>query len=383
MKDQRVSRWRLILGEAVEEQLSDVSEDFELSQDEQKMDGALGAIYDDYSVPDGSSGKKTQQVGGLKKSAPAIAKWLGDIRECFDSEAVAIVQRDAISKKGLNQLLYEPEILETVEPDIHLVGTLLALKDEIPEDSKEQVRTFISKFVDELSQSLKSKIENHIRGILNRQEQSFVPRYDSINWQKTIRQNLKNYNPELKKILPERIHYFAHQRKSSNWHIFINIDQSASMAESMVYAAVMGSIFASLPSTKTKVVAFDTAVVDLTEECGSDPVDMLYGMQLGGGTDINRAVTYTREFISEPSRSIYIMLSDLFEGGNRNQLLLQMQEMVESGVKVICLLTLSNAGLPYYDRLIASELQSLGIECFGCTPEKLPDFIKEILSGSR
>lgn len=383
MKDLRVSRWRLILGDVVEEQLADVSEDFELDEDEKKMDGALGAIYDDFSVEECSPRKETNQVGGLKKSAPAIAKWLGDIRDCFDSEAVAIVQRDAISKRGLNQLLYEPELLETVEPDIYLVGTLLALKEEIPEESKEQVRAFISKFVDELRETLKSKVETHIRGILNRQEQSFVPRYDSINWQKTIRQNLKNYNPELKKILPEKIHYFGHQRKSSNWHIFINIDQSASMVDSMVYAAVMGSIFASLPSTKTKVVAFDSTVVDLTNECGSDPVDMLYGMQLGGGTDINRAVTYTREFITEPSRSIYIMLSDLFEGGNRNQLLQQMQEMVESGIKVICLLTLSNAGLPYYDRLIANELQAIGIECFGCTPEKLPDFIKGILSGSR
>lgn len=382
MNDTQIKRWRLILGEVSEEEFEQQEQGDLLSEGEKKMDSALGAIYDNSLQSGGAdNGKSKTKIGGLKKSAPALAKWLGDIRECFDSETVTIVQKDAMQLKGLKELLYEPEILENVEPDIYLVSTLLTLKEEVPEGAKEQVRKLIKKFVDDLQESLSEKIEPHVRGLLNKRLSSPIPRYDSINWSRTIRQNLKNFNPESGKIYPEKIHFFAHKRKTANWEVFIDIDQSASMAESMVYAAVMGSIFASLRSIKTKVVAFDTSVVDLSEECGDDPVDMLYGMQLGGGTDINRSVTYLREYISEPERSIFILISDLYEGGNRRQLVSQMQEMKESGVQVICLLSISNEGTPWYDELIAKEFRNIDIPCFACSPEKLPEIIKDVLSG--
>ena len=383
MDNTQIARWRLILGQISEEEFEKEGQQMGLSQEEKKMDSALGAIYDNPPQSDGvESGKPKTKVGGLKKSAPALAKWLGDIRECFDSDTVTMVQKDAMQLKGLKELFYEPEILQNVEPDIHLVSTLLALKEEVPEESKEQVRALIKKFVDEIQQSMSEKIEQHVRGLLNRRVSSPVPRLDSINWSKTIRQNLKNYDIKSGRIYPDKIHFFAHKRKTANWDIIIDIDQSASMAESMVYASVMSAIFASLQSIKTRVVAFDTAVIDLTEECGDDPVDMLYGMQLGGGTDINRSLTYCREFIKEPDRTVFLLISDLYEGGDRRQMISQMLEMKASGVKVICLLTLSNNGLPYYDELIAKELRRGDIPCFACSPEKLPELIKDTLSGN-
>lgn len=382
MDKNQISRWRLILGKVTEEEFQDAGQDVQLSGEQEKMDYALGAIYDNPpdQTSDSSGGKKTQS-GGLKKSAPYIAKWLGDLRECFDSETVSIVQKDAIERKGLKELLYEPEILDKVEPDIHLITTLLALKENIPEESKAQVRQLIVKYVKSVQEAMSSKIEQQIRGILNLRQSSPVARADSINWQKTIRQNLKNFDLQSSKLIPEKIHYFAHKRKTANWDIIVDIDQSASMAESMVYASVMSAIFASLKSIKTRVVAFDTAVVDLTQECGDDPVDMLYGMQLGGGTDINRSLSYCLKFITEPSRTVFLLISDLYEGGDRRQMISRMLEMKDSGVQVICLLSLSNSGMPFYDELIAKELRRGNIPCFACTPEKLPELIKDVLSG--
>ena len=179
MDSEQIARWRLILGKAVEPELEESAE-YTLSQGQQEMDSALGAVYDN-QPQGGADQKKSNNAGGLKKSAPSLAKWLGSIRECFDADTVAIVQKDAIERKGLKELLYEPEILKNVEPDIHLITTLLSLKEQVPEESKNEVRALIARFVDQLKESLQSKIEEQIRGQLNRQKASPIPRYDSIN----------------------------------------------------------------------------------------------------------------------------------------------------------------------------------------------------------
>ena len=153
------------------------------------------------------------------------------------------------------------------------------------------------------------------------------------------------------------------------------------MADSVVYGAVCGSIFASLPALDTRVVAFDTAVVDLTEKCGDDPVDMLFGVQLGGGTDINNSVAYCEQFMTDPSRTLFVLLTDLYEGGNEAQLVRRLADMVESGVRALCLLALSDSGIPSFDERLARKLSSLGIPCFGCTPQKLPDLLEGALRG--
>jgi hypothetical protein len=157
------------------------------------------------------------------------------------------------------------------------------------------------------------------------------------------------------------------------------MDQSGSMAESVVYGSVTGSIFASLPALNTRVVAFDTEVVDLTEKCGSDPVDMIFGVQLGGGTDINKSVAYCEQFITDPAQTIFFLITDLYEGGNEAQLVRRLKEMVESGVRVICLLALSDSGIPTFDERLARKLSEFGVPCFGCTPNKLPELIEGVL----
>lgn len=375
----QLKRWRLILGKDVEGELAGMcgEDDLSLSAAQQEMDDALAAIYDETGTGAGGS----QRSAGLEGSSPKMAKWLGDIRTYFPEEVVTVIQQDAIDRKGMRQLLLEPEMLKNVQPNVQLVGTLMSLSGRIPERTKETARMVVRAVVDQIKLALEQKIRQAVMGAVNRNEHSPIPNVSSIDWKWTIGRNLKNYNQELKKLIPERVYFYSRAQRSNNWTVIVDMDQSGSMADSVVYGAVCGSIFASLPALQTHVVAFDTEVVDLTEKCGDDPVDMLFGVQLGGGTDINKSVAYCEQFITDPARSLFILITDLFEGGNEAQLVRRMEAMVASGVRVICLLALSDSGVPYFDEGLAKKLSRLGIPCFGCTPQKLPELLEGALRG--
>ena len=348
-----------------------------LSAEQIAMDEALAAIYDE-SGGDEQRGRG-QRSAGLGPSAPNLAKWLGDIRSYFKEDVVTVIQNDAIERRGLTQLLFEPEMLKNVEPNPQLVGTLMSLKGRIPERTKETARMVVRAVVEKIKRLLEQRIRQAVMGALNRNEHSPIPHAPSIDWKWTIGRNLKNYQPALGTIVPEKVYFFSRAQRSNNWTVIVCMDQSGSMAESVVYGSVTGSIFASLPALNTRVVAFDTEVVDLTEQCGSDPVDMIFGVQLGGGTDINKAVAYCEQFITDPNQTIFFLISDLIEGGNQSQLIRRMHEMVASGVRVITLLALSDSGIPTFDDRVARKLSEGGVPCFGCTPNKLPDLIEGVL----
>src|SRR5439155_20263067 len=218
--------------------------------------------------------------------------------------------------------------------------------------------------VEKIKRLLEQKIRQAVTGALNRNEHSPLPHAASIDWRWTIRRNLKNYQPERVTTMSEKVYFFSRARRSNNWTVIVCMDQSGSMAESVVYGSVTGSMFASLPALNTRVIAFHTEVVDLTEQCGSDPVDMIFGVQLGGGTDINKAVGYCEKFIGDPAQTIFFLITDLFEGGNQAQLVRRLKEMVESGVRVICLLALSDSGVPAFDDRIAKKVAEVGVPCF-------------------
>lgn len=349
-----------------------------LSQADAQMDEALAAIYDEST----EEGEANQRSAGLGGSAPRLSKWLGDIRTYFKEDVVSVIQQDAIERRGLKQLLFEPEMLKNVQPNVQLVGTLMSLKGQIPERTKETARMVVRSVVEQIKLKLEQKIRQAVLGALNRNEHSPIPSASSIDWKWTIGRNLKNYNVELKTIIPERVYFYSRAQKSNTWTVIVDMDQSGSMADSVVYGAVCGSIFASLPALDTHVVAFDTEVVNLTEQCGSDPVDMLFGVQLGGGTDINKSVGYCEQFIKEPRRTLFILITDLFEGGNEAQLVRRLGEMAASGVRAICLLALSDSGVPCYDESLARKLAALGIPCFGCTPQRLPELLEGALRGA-
>lgn len=380
----QVSRWRLILGQSAEPQLAGFSPggSIQLSEEERIMDRALAAIYDNTDGGTDAGGAPSGQRGtGQGKSAPRLAQWLGDVRSFFPEDVVSIIQNDAMERKGWKQLLFEPEVLATVKPDIQLVGTLLSLKGKIPEKTKDTARQLVKAVVDELVQRLHEDIRRAVTGALNRRQHTPLPSLSGIDWKRTIQRNLKNYDADRKQIVPERFYYFDRAKRSKEWTVIVDIDQSGSMAESVIWASVIGSIFASIPSLDTRVVVFDTEVVDLTEQCAHDPVDMLFGIQLGGGTDIHKSVAYCEQFIEEPKKTLFIIISDLYEGGNQAGLIRRMRELREAGVKTMCLLALSDEGKPFYDEQVAKQLSRDGTPCFACTPALLPQLVEGALKG--
>lgn len=384
--EQKLKRWRLILGAAAEAQLSAMSSDKGaslLTEEESVMDNALAAIYDDthHGGIDSGQGAGGGRGAGLGKSSPRIAKWLGDIRSLFPSDIVSVIQSDAIERKGLKQLLFEPELLSQVKPDIHMVATLMSLRGQIPERSKDTARQLVRAVTDEIMKRMESDLRRAVTGALNRRQHSPLPSATALDWKTTINRNLRNYDRERGLLLPEKVYFFDRARKSKEWTVILDIDQSGSMATSVIYASIVGSIFASMPALDTKVVAFDTEVVDLSEACANDPVDLLFGIQLGGGTDINKSISYCEQFIAEPNKTLFILVSDLYEGGNQAEMIRRLGEMKQAGVKALCLLALSDDGAPAYDDNVAKKLSKLGIPCFGCSPNKLPELVEGALKG--
>lgn len=287
-----------------------------------------------------------------------------------------------MTRCGLKQLLFEPELLENLEPDINLASTILMLKEQIPKRSKDSVRAFIKKIVEEINKLLEQDIRRAVTAAVNKRKHSPIPSAAALDYKMTISRNLKHYNPELRTIVPEHFYFFdrTSTTAANKWTIILDIDQSGSMGESVIYSSIISCILASMTSIKTRVVAFDTNIVDLTEK-SDDPVDLLFGFQLGGGTDINKSVAYCEQFIENPSKTLFFLISDLEEGGNRAAFLRRMEEMKTSGVTVVSLLALADGGKPYYDAQMAQKIANLGIPCFGCTPQMLPTLLERALKG--
>jgi len=354
-------RWRMILGSASKQQL-----DIQLSAKEAGMDKTLEALYN------------SDRRGGLGPSSPNVARWLSDIREYFPSPVVKLMQQDALDRLNLTAMLTEPEMLESVVPDVHLVANLMSLGKLIPEKTKATARQVVKKVVDELIKKLSGPTQQAIKGSLNRAAKNRRPRYNEINWNETIRKNLRHYQPEYKTIVPEvRIGYGRKRRALKD--VILCLDQSGSMGTSVVYSGIFGAVMASLPAVDTKMVVFDTAVVDLTEDL-QDPVDLLFGVQLGGGTDINKALQYCQQITTRPSETTLILITDLYEGGNVTEMRRRMNSIVQSGVQLITLLALNDEGAPYYDHQNAEFLGALGVPVFACTPDLFPEMMANALS---
>src|SRR6266849_2298177 len=364
---ERLRRWRLVLGGEAEGSRGGAGNGegegigISLGGDDLGMDGALEALYD------------SERSGGLGASSPKVARWLGDIRNYFPSSIVRVMQKDALERLNLTQMLLEPEMLEQVDADVHLVSTLLSLSKVIPEKTKDTARQVVRKVVEEMERKLSNPMVQAIKGSLNRATRTYRPRPNEIDWDRTIRANLKNYLPERRTIIAERL--VGHGRKRSSLRdIVLCVDQSGSMATSVVYSSVFGAVLASIKAVSTRMIVFDTSVVDLTDDL-QDPVDLLFGTQLGGGTDINRALTYCQQVITRPTQTILVLITDLYEGGNQQEMLRRAAELVSSGVQVVCLLALSDNGTPSFDQHNAAALAGLGVPCFSCTPDLFPDMM--------
>lgn len=366
----RDRRWRLMLG----------SDEEGLTEHDRRISSALTALYGAGSDPDSEGGDARKGRGGLGRSAPNVTKWLGDIREFFPSPVVQLVQKDAFDRLGLRQMLTEPEFLAAIEADVNLVADLISLRGVIPDKSKETARQVVGKVVAKLMERLERRTAEALRGAQNRSRRTRRPRHADIDWQRTIRLNLKTYQPDLKTIIPEQLAGFMrHQRRIVDLdEVILCVDQSGSMGTSVVYSSIFAAVMASLPVVKTKLICFDTAILDLTDNL-SDPIEVLFGVQLGGGTDINQAVAYCEGKIERPSKAHFVLISDLYEGGLSDEFVSRVARMIAMGVNVIILLALTDQGRPAYDADMGARLAALGAPVFACTPDQFPGLMAAAL----
>jgi Mg-chelatase subunit ChlD len=360
--EERLRRWRLVLGGDEAEGTG-----VDLGREDRGIDGALEAVYG-------------ERGGDLGKSAPTVARWLGELRSHFPSGVVRVVQQDAIDRLGLHRLLLEPEVLDNVTPDVHLAATLMSLRDALPEASRQVARRIVREVVEDIERRLSARTRAAAKGALDRSSRTSRPKPSEIDWDRTIRANLRHYQPQHRTVIPERLVGHGRRRRSLAAELILCLDQSGSMAASVVHAGVLGASLASLPTLQTRVIAFDTAVVDLTEELG-DPVDVLFGIQLGGGTDIDQALGYCQQLVDRPAKTVLILVTDLYEGGDPDSMLRRAASLIRSGVRLIVLLALSDDGSPAYDHELAAQVAALGAPVFACTPDHFPDMLAAALEG--
>lgn len=365
----RLTRWRLVLGGDEADGVRDATgAPIALDAPDARRDAVLEELYG------------PARPGGLGASRPGVTRWLGDIRAYFPSPVVRVMQGDAMARLGLRELLLEPETLGAVQPDIGLVSTLIELGGVIPERSREQARAVVRAVTDELARRLTHTTVQAITGALDRASRTTRPRMRDIDWNRTIAANLKNYLPEQRTVVPERLIGRTRRQTRVKREVILCVDQSGSMGESVVYSAVFGAVLASLPSVATRIVAFDTNVVDLTPHV-ADPVDVLFGVQLGGGTDIQRALQYAQALVTDPSGAIMVLVSDLYDGGLPEHLQERVRSIVASGVRLIALLALSDQGRPSFHEHNAKALADLGVPAFACTPDLFPDLMAAAIEG--
>ncbi len=372
-QEERKRRWRLVLGKQPDESTSPDENNSEqssgggLSPQDQGVDEALEMLYGDSSS------------GDLSDSTPDIARWLGDIRQYFPASTVRIMQQDALKRFKLRRLLSEPALLAEIEPDVNLVANILALKKVMPSKTRETARQVVRQVVEELQKKLTYPLQQAVTGSLNRALRTRRPRHKEINWSRTIHANLKHYQPDYQTVVPETLIGYGRQRSSLR-DIIICMDTSGSMATSIVYGSIYAAVMASITAVSTRFVMFDTAVVDLTDEL-HDPVELLFGMRLGGGTNIDRALAYCQQLVTRPKDTILVLITDLFEGGNKESMLRRIATLIDDGVQVVVLLALNDQGAPRFDRQMAQELVTLGAPSFACTPDLFPDLMAAVING--
>lgn len=355
-------RWRLVLGAAADDELG------RPAGADRGIDEALAALYE--------PGPKK---AGLGASAPSVARWLGDIRRYFPTPVVSLLQRDAVERLDLEQLLLEPELLDTLEPNVDLVATLIGLGDVMPAHTRDTARAVVRKVTRRLEARLRERLLAALRGSV-RSQRTRRPRARDIDWPRTLLANLKNAVVVDGRVLPVPASLRGWRRRDSALgDVILCVDQSGSMAHSLVYAGVMAAVMASVRSVATRFVVFDTEIVDLTDHL-ADPVDVLFGAQLGGGTDIARVLAYCQTVVRRPDETVLVLVSDLHDV-DPDATVARAAALVQTGVRMVTLLALSDEGTPDYDGNTARRLAALGVPCFACTPDRFPELMAAALAG--
>jgi len=371
---QTLTRWRLVLGKSAEQHGICLQSD---DAHAQRVEALVGFLFGESTA----QGKTQDRQGGLGPGhAMNVPRWVDEVGQLFPRQAKEVMERELINRKGLRELMEKPEILERIEPNQELVKTLLTHRDLMNEKTRVLARKIIDQVVQELKKKLKVAIEPAITGAIRRDKHSPRRVYRNLDLKRTVRRNLQNFDAESRKLLVDRLYFHAAERKSRPWHIIVAVDQSGSMLDSAIYSAVMASIFVELPSVRTSLFLFDTEVADLTDQVGQ-PVDVLLSIQLGGGTDITKALQYGYQLVRQPARTIVVLVTDFYEGRPERELVNQVKEMAQSGIRMIGLGALGYDARPEFNKTTASKCRKVGMDILSCTPEKLAEAMAYIIRG--
>ena len=370
--EENLNRWRLILGRNSENQIEFTGE-YSESISYQDMEETLDYLYSQ------EYGEEVLRKGGTGKSQLNAAKWIEKARKLFPKRTVEVLEKQALEHFNLTELLTDKKVLEKMEPNTDLLKTILQFKHLMKSDVIAEAKKIIKKVVGEITEKLQTDIRKSLLGKLNRNMPSNVKSMKNLDIKKTIARNLKNYDTENSRLVLKNVYFSSRVKRFNKWNIIIAVDESGSMLDSVIYSAVMAGIFAKLPMIDTRLVIFDTNVVDLSGYI-DDPVEVLMGMQLGGGTDINGALSYCESLCENPHNTIFVTVTDLYEGGSTQNLLRTCADIISSGSKMIFLTALDRDANPAYDKNVGQKLADMGAFVGAMTPEQLGDYIGKMIS---
>lgn len=367
------NKWRLILGGTSKSRLSFEEDAGGYTVEAyESMEDMLDYLYGM------EHGDEVRREGGSGPSQLYAATWISRVRDLFPKKTVEILEKQALEQFHLTELLTDKETLEKLEPNMDLMKTILQFKHLMGSEVLLTAKRIVKKVVDELTEKIKKDIKRSNLGKIDRNRSSHVKSIRNLDIRKTIQQNLKYYDKEKKQLVLKNVYFNSRVKQYHKYRIIIAVDESGSMMDSVIYSAIMAGIFASLPMLETKLIIFDTQVVDLSGHI-DEPVDILMGMQLGGGTNIGGAMAYCESLCQNPYETIYVTVTDLYEGGSQKDLLRICSRIISSGSKMIFLTALDRDSNPSYDKRLGQKLANMGAFVGAMTPEQLGDYIGKMI----
>jgi len=371
-----LARWRLVLGKYARDQI-----DVGMTAEQQRIETALDFLYSrEYQGRGVRDSQPTpDRQGGLEPTQLTIPHWLNEVRELFPKETVAVIEKHALDRYGLMELVTDPEILRRLEPNVQLLKMLLTFRGHLKGEVLREARRVITSVVEEIKQRLVHEVRRAFSGRRNRFQHGNLKIAQNLDWRGTIRKNLKNFDTRRKQIAVEQVLFFSRIQRRLPWRVILCVDQSGSMAGSVIYSSVMAGILAGLPLIDVKLVVFDTSVVDLSEHV-DDPVELLMNVQLGGGTNIGQAMQYCEQLVEDPHRTIVVLISDFCEGAAPRALLASCQRFREGGVRLLGLAALDETASPSYDEHMAGKLAEQGMDIAALTPKMFAEWLAKTIS---
>lgn len=378
LNNRNLNRWRLILGSFAEDNL-------EIDDKYSEIDKTLNFLYDreysqnnEYNLNSQNDSNYKKRFG-KEKSALTVPKWISKVKNLFPKETVEIMQKHALEKYKLTEILTNENILKEIEPNIELLKNILVFKDTMSKNVKKLAFDIVKKIVEDIKKKMETEIKKAFYGKKLPNSTNTNKIFKNLDIKKTIRYNLKNYNYKDKKIFVDKLFFNQNIKKYNPWNIIILIDESGSMLDSVIYSSIMASIFVNLPYLSIKLIIFDISIVDLSEYI-KEPIDILFKVQLGGGTDIQMALEYAKKIITAPDKTIVLLISDLFDSNNYKFMCKSANDIIESGSKLFVLTALDYNSNISYDKEAARYFSKIGAKVGALTPDKLSKWISETIS---